>query len=88
MMAALVALPEKAVAWGTASHLTVGLIGAERLAGRAATLRLIQLLNAGPFKVAHGGGRDEDRYGRKLRVLERHGRSLGAILVEEGLARR
>lgn len=30
--------------------------------------------------------RDEDRYGRKLRVLVRNGRSLGDILVSEGLA--
>ena len=60
----------------------------EAALGDRATLRLIQLLNAGPFKVVHDGGRDEDRYGRKLRLLERHGRSLGAVLVEEGLARR
>ena len=33
------------------------------------------------------GARDEDKYGRKLRTLERAGRSLGDILVAEGLAR-
>ena len=32
-------------------------------------------------------GRDEDRYGRKLRVVVRNGRSLGDQLVSEGLAR-
>jgi endonuclease YncB( thermonuclease family) len=32
--------------------------------------------------------RDADRYGRKLRVVTRNGRSLGDILVAEGLARR
>jgi endonuclease YncB( thermonuclease family) len=31
--------------------------------------------------------RDEDRYGRKLRILTRGGQSLGELLVEEGLAR-
>lgn len=33
------------------------------------------------------GNRDADRYGRKLRVLVRNGRSLGDVLVNEGLAR-
>ena len=32
-------------------------------------------------------GRNEDRYGRKLRVVVRNGRSLGDWLVSEGLAR-
>ena len=31
---------------------------------------------------------DEDRYGRKLRVVVRDGWSLGETLVSEGLARR
>jgi endonuclease YncB( thermonuclease family) len=55
--------------------------------GARATARLKELLNAGPFDVVHDGGRDEDRYGRKLRVVERGGRSLGEVLVDEGLAR-
>ena len=54
--------------------------------GRQATERLMQLLNAGPFELVPIE-RDTDRYGRKLRVLERGGRSLGAMLVAEGLAR-
>jgi endonuclease YncB( thermonuclease family) len=45
------------------------------------------LLNAGPF-VLRGIGRDEDRYGRKLRLVMRDGRSLGMVLVNEGIARR
>jgi micrococcal nuclease len=53
--------------------------------GRRATERLTQLLNAGPFMLAHTD-RDEDRYGRKLRVVERDGRSIGMALVAEGLA--
>ncbi|MES3047658.1 MULTISPECIES: hypothetical protein [Sphingomonas] len=31
--------------------------------------------------------RDVDRYGRKLRIVERGGVSLGALLVRHGLAR-
>ncbi|WP_338719931.1 thermonuclease family protein [Devosia sp. XK-2] len=53
--------------------------------GRQATSRLAQLLNAGPFSLAPAD-RDEDRYGRKLRIVERDGRSVGAQLVAEGLA--
>ena len=55
---------------------------AEAALGRRATERLLELVNAGPFEVA-GGGRDEDIYGRKLRVLLRDGRSLGEMLVAE-----
>ncbi len=53
--------------------------------GEAATRRLIALLNAGPFAL-EAGVRDTDRYGRLLRVVTRHGRSLGEQLVAEGLA--
>jgi micrococcal nuclease len=55
--------------------------------GAAATLRLRELLNEGPFKV-RSIGRGEDQYGRKLRTVHRGGKSLGSILVLEGLARR
>jgi micrococcal nuclease len=54
--------------------------------GNAATQRLLQLANAGPFTL-QSIDRDEDRYGRKLRVLTRKGESLGGVLVAEGLAR-
>ncbi|MCP5395175.1 MAG: thermonuclease family protein [Sphingomonadaceae bacterium] len=53
--------------------------------GRRATWRLLDLLNDGPFTLARQG-RDEDRYGRKLRVVMRDGQSLGQVLVAEGLA--
>jgi micrococcal nuclease len=56
-----------------------------RLAGQA-TARLGQLLAAGPFELQRVE-RDEDRYGRKLRIVTRDGRSLGDQLVAEGLAR-
>lgn len=55
--------------------------------GAQATRRLQELLNAGPFALSQWGNRDEDRYGRKLRTVSRDGRSLGAVLVSEGLAR-
>ncbi|WP_324748871.1 thermonuclease family protein [Sphingomonas sp. LY54] len=55
------------------------------LAARA-TRRMEALLNEGPFEL-HRVDRDEDRYGRKLRVVTRDGRSLGDRLVAEGLAR-
>ena len=60
---------------------------AEAALGQRATERLLQLINAGPFRMVRRGARDEDRYGRKLRVIERDGRSLAATLVAEGLAR-
>ena len=58
---------------------------AEARLGKRATSRLQALLNAGPFEV-RGGARDEDVYGRKLRTLHRDGRSIGGVMVSEGLA--
>ena len=58
----------------------------EKELGEAATRRLHALLNAGPFAL-QGYSRDEDQYGRKLRLVTRNGQSLGMILVDEGLAR-
>lgn len=60
---------------------------AERMRGEAAKARLLTLLNAGKFSLV-AGRRDEDRFGRKLRVITRAGRSLGDTLIDEGLARR
>jgi micrococcal nuclease len=54
---------------------------------RQATQRLKALLNQGPVQILTTGSRDRDSYGRKLRVIERNGRSIGDILVAEGLAR-
>lgn len=56
-----------------------------RLAARA-TERMAALLGEGPFEL-EPADRDEDRYGRKLRVVTRGGQSLGEVLVAEGLAR-
>lgn len=58
----------------------------ERELGDAATRRLQDLLNAGPFELA-AADRDEDMYGRKLRIVERDSQSIGVELVSEGLAR-
>jgi micrococcal nuclease len=54
--------------------------------GGAATERLQALLNQGEVTLEIAD-RDTDRYGRKLRIVTRGGRSLGAQLVDEGLAR-
>jgi micrococcal nuclease len=56
--------------------------------GKRATSRLRELLNEGPFELRGYKSRDTDRYGRKLRVVVRDGRSIGDTLIAEGLARR
>ncbi len=61
--------------------------GDEKIVGEIARDRLLELLNAGGFSLL-AGWRDTDRYGRKLRTVTRGDRSLGGILVEEGLAQR
>jgi micrococcal nuclease len=60
---------------------------AEYRRGIQARDRLVMLLNEGNFSLEPVGNRDEDQYGRKLRVVVRNGRSLGDQLVAEGLAR-
>ena len=55
--------------------------------GMRATYRLRDLLNEGPWSVEAIGNRDQDDYGRSLRVLTRNGQSIGDMLVAEGLAR-
>jgi endonuclease YncB( thermonuclease family) len=60
---------------------------AEKELGERATDRLHVLLNAGPFDLEGYETRDEDQYGRKLRIVSRDGQSLGMMLVREGLAR-
>ncbi|WP_432331970.1 thermonuclease family protein (plasmid) [Agrobacterium rosae] len=59
----------------------------ERELGLAAKQRLLEILNSGPlsFKTT---ARDEDRFGRKVRIVYRERRSVGDILVAEGLARK
>jgi endonuclease YncB( thermonuclease family) len=58
----------------------------EKELGERATQRLIQLVNSGSVTV-QPINRDEDRYGRKLRIVLVDGTSVGDTLVGEGLAR-
>ena len=54
--------------------------------GQRATLRLQELLSDGPVEL-QAIDRDQDQYGRPLRIVTRNGESLGLRLVAEGLAR-
>jgi len=58
----------------------------ERALAIRARDRLAVLLREGEVEYVRVG-RDKDRYGRKLRVVVRNGRSIGDQLVAEGLAR-
>lgn len=58
----------------------------ERALAEQSRDRLAALLAEGPVTLAPYE-RDIDRYGRQLRIVTRDGRSLGATLVAEGLAR-
>lgn len=60
---------------------------AEAAIGERATSRLVDLLNEGGFSL-ETIDRDEDAYGRKLRLVTRGGHSVGERLVAEGLAER
>ena len=59
---------------------------AEKALGDRATQRLIRLVNSGEVTLAPID-RDEDRYGRKLRIVKVDGESVGETLVDDGLAR-
>ena len=59
---------------------------AELALGNQATKRLHQLVNSGVVSL-ETIERDEDRYGRKLRIVEVNGVSVGDTLVGEGLVR-
>jgi endonuclease YncB( thermonuclease family) len=58
----------------------------EKALGDRATARLRQLVNSGVVTLGRTD-RDEDRYGRKLRIVMVDGQSVGDTLVGEGLAR-
>jgi len=59
----------------------------ERQLGQKAKMRLQALLNQGSFSL-QSIDRDQDQYGRDLRIITRDGKSLGEALVAEGLAER
>ena len=46
--------------------------------------RLLDILNSGPLSIKTTA-REEDRFGRKLRIVYRDRRSVGDILVAESL---
>lgn len=54
--------------------------------GARATARARQWLAAGPFELT-SIERDEDRFGRKLRIVSRQGEDLAETMIAEGLAR-
>lgn len=58
----------------------------EKELGDRATRRLHELLESGPISL-QVIDRDEDRYGRKLRIVLVNGKSVGDALVSEGLVR-
>lgn len=58
----------------------------EKDLGDRATVRLEELLEAGTITL-QPIDRDEDQYGRKLRIVLVNGESVGSALVGEGLAR-
>jgi endonuclease YncB( thermonuclease family) len=61
---------------------------AEAALARRASDRLLQLLNQGPFDMVAHRLQREDRNGRDLMVIRRGDVSIGATLMEEGLAHR
>ena len=58
----------------------------EKALGDRATQRLHQLVNGGAITLG-SVDRDEDNYGRKLRLVFVNGAGVGDTLVDEGLAR-
>lgn len=61
----------------------------EAALGSKATQRLQSLLNAAPFRFEPApDGRQQDRFGRELKVIKRSNTSIGALMVREGLAKR
>lgn len=60
----------------------------EKALGDRATLRLLEIINAGPITIVRSGHRDRDQYGRQLRIIQRDGRSITEAMVAEGLARK
>lgn len=61
--------------------------GEEALARKAAD-RLRELLNQGEFEMVAHRLQRRDRHGRDLMVIQRGGQSIGATLIDEGLAHR
>ena len=58
----------------------------EKELGDRATTRLKEVLESGPITL-ETIDRDQDQYGRLLRIVKVNGESVGEALVDEGLAR-
>lgn len=71
-----------------APELAKPLCGKEGALGRRSAERLVELMNQGSFDMVAHRLQSQDRYGRHLRVLRRNGHSIGAQLIDEGLAHR
>lgn len=60
----------------------------EKAVGQQATIPFIELINTGPLQMEAWRKRNENQYGRKLRVLVQGGCLLvGATLISEGVAK-
>lgn len=60
----------------------------EEVLARQAAERLRELLNKGEFEMIAHRLQTADRHGRDLMVIQRDGKSIGSILIDEGLAHR
>lgn len=61
---------------------------AEAALGRRSADRLLAMLNEGEFDMVAHRLQRQDRHGRDLMVIRRDGKSIGARLIDEGLAHR
>jgi micrococcal nuclease len=71
-----------------APEITKPLCPAEAELGKRSAARLLELLNQGSFDMIAHRLQREDRHGRSLMVLRRNGDSIGAQLIDDGLAHR
>jgi micrococcal nuclease len=63
-----------------------GACEAETVLADRSSVKLAEMLSAGPFTMTAVGGNERDQYDRELRVLTRGGRSIGGAMVQAGLA--
>jgi endonuclease YncB( thermonuclease family) len=61
---------------------------AEGALAQRSAVRLVELLNAGPFGMVAHRLQMQDRHGNRLMVIRRNDESIGARMVDEGLAHR
>jgi micrococcal nuclease len=71
-----------------APELTEAKCPAEAALARRSANRLLALLNEGQFEMIAHRLQQQDRHGRDLMVIRRGDRSIGAQLMDEGLAHR